>query len=324
MKSLLKDRRKGFTLIELLVVIAIIAILIALLLPAVQQAREAARRSQCKNNLKQFGVAFHNYHDIHKAFPPGVINRPSAGWASQCVNMSNGVALPNDNYRAWGWGTFILPLIDQAPLYNILKPDGCRMPDAGDSFGSNTPLNDPFPVFRCPSDTGPDINAMHQSYSTTNYVVNEQFGSGNSRVRIRDITDGTSNTLLLGERRLKRDPAGKRHGGAIIWGRSNNTDAANKFRVNWPINTPTATTSNSNAGSGDSGCTRHGTSSSHAGGAHFLMADGAVRFISENIGHNPAAGSTSTCLGMSLSMAGPGFVIQNLYFIDDDNTVGEF
>tara|TARA_R110002095_G_scaffold188226_5_gene165577 strand:- start:18758 stop:19738 length:981 start_codon:yes stop_codon:yes gene_type:complete len=324
-KHLFKDRRKGFTLIELLVVIAIIAILIALLLPAVQQAREAARRSQCKNNLKQFGLAFHNYHETYITFPPGIISRPGgSGWSDRCANMSNGVALPDNNYRAWGWGTFILPFLDQAPLYNTLNPDGCRMPNAGDSYGSTTPLNDPYPSYRCPSDTGKAINAMHQSYSTSNYVVNERISNGNTKIRIRDITDGTSNTLLLAERRLKRDPAGKRYGGAIIWGRSNNTDAANKFRVNWPINTPTATTSSSNAGSGDSGCTRHGVSSNHEGGAHFLMADGAVRFISENISHNPAAGSTTTCLGMNLNMAGPGFIYQNLYFIDDEYVVGEF
>lgn len=320
-----RDRHKGFTLIELLVVIAIIAILIALLLPAVQQAREAARRSQCKNNLKQFGLAFHNYHDNYKMFPPCLITRPGgSGWTDRCANMSNGSAVADNNYRAWGWGTFILPYIDQAPLYNTLQPDGCRMPNAGASYGSTSPLNDPLPAYRCPSDTGKAVNAMHQSYTTSNYVVNERISGNNTNIRIRDITDGTSNTLMLAERRLKRDPAGKRFGGAIVWGRSNNTDAANKFRVNWPINTPTASTSNSNAASGDSGCTRHGVSSNHEGGAHFLMADGAVRFISENISHNPAAGSTSSCLGMSVNMAGPGYIYQNLYFPDDDYTVGEY
>src|SRR6187401_2658539 len=90
--------RRGFTLIELLVVIAIIAILIALLLPAVQQAREAARRSQCKNNLKQIGIALHNYHDTFNALPPG--------WVQT---------------NRWGWGTMVLPGLDQAPLYNSLS-----------------------------------------------------------------------------------------------------------------------------------------------------------------------------------------------------------
>lgn len=314
-------RPRGFTLIELLVVIAIIAILVALLLPAVQQAREAARRSECKNKLKQLGLAFQNYHDVHSVFPPGLINRPSSGsWTGRCTTMSNGAGLPNQEARMWGWGTFVLPYVDQEPLYSLLQPDGCRMPDAGATFGTDTPLDDAVLAFVCPSDTGGVTNAFLQGYSKSNYVVSEQIGANDSKVQIRDITDGTSNTLMVAERRLKRDPAGDRWSGAIVWGRANTTDASSKFRVNWPINTPTATTAN-NAISGDNGCTRHGASSIHTGGAHFLLCDGAVKFLNENIAHNPAAGSTTTCLGMNSNMAGPQFVWQNLYFIDDGNEV---
>ncbi|MEZ6131024.1 MAG: DUF1559 domain-containing protein [Planctomycetaceae bacterium] len=317
-------RQSGFTLIELLVVIAIIAILIALLLPAVQQAREAARRTQCKNNLKQFGLAMHNYHDTHRVFPVGIIGRPGgAGWSTQCSVMSNGVALPNNDYRSWGWGTFILPFLDQAPLYNILKPDGCRMPDATSPFGGQNLLSEPVVAFRCPSDVGAAINHFHQNYTASNYPVNERICDVNSKVSIRDILDGTSNTLLIGERALRRDPAGLRQTGAIVWGRSNNTDAAWKFRVNWPINVANPNTSNSGI-AGDAGCFRHNMSSQHEGGAQFLMCDGAVRFISENIAHNAAAGSTTTCVGMNPNQAGAGFVMQNLFFPDDGNTVGEF
>src|SRR3954453_5885920 len=104
----LRDRR-GFTLIELLVVIAIIAVLIALLLPAVQQAREAARRTQCKNALKQIGLAFHNYHDSFNTFPPGCIAR-------QPVVNSGGGASTSTEIGLWGWGAMILPYIDQANL----------------------------------------------------------------------------------------------------------------------------------------------------------------------------------------------------------------
>jgi prepilin-type N-terminal cleavage/methylation domain-containing protein/prepilin-type processing-associated H-X9-DG protein len=316
--------KPGFTLIELLVVIAIIAILIALLLPAVQQAREAARRTECKNKLKQLGLAMHNYHDVHKTFPPGVIGRPGgAGWSTRCSFKSNGAAIGNNDYRAWGWGVFVMPFLDQAPLYNILQPDGCKMPDATATFNGTMPLNQPVPAFRCPSDTGGDINALQQNYTTSNYVVNEQICTTNSKVKIRDITDGTSNTLLMAERRMKRDPAGNRWAGGVVWGRSNNSDAGNKFRVNWPINEKNILTANNGLG-GDAGCTRHGMSSNHEGGAQFLMCDGAVRFISENIAHNPAAGSTSTCLGMNANMAGPAFVMQNLYFREDGNVVGEF
>ena len=98
-----QHRRRGFTLIELLVVIAIIAILIALLLPAVQQAREAARSSQCKNNLKQLGLAMHNYHDTYKMFPPD--------------NTFTKGKIATSSIPAWGWGTYLLPYLDQAPLF---------------------------------------------------------------------------------------------------------------------------------------------------------------------------------------------------------------
>src|SRR5687768_201165 len=106
--------RRAFTLIELLVVIAIIGILVALLLPAVQQAREAARRTQCKNNLKQLGLALHNYHDQHKLLPPGYV--------------SDYTTAGTDTGPGWGWAAMILPQIDQGPLFNrstsrsVLKP----------------------------------------------------------------------------------------------------------------------------------------------------------------------------------------------------------
>ena len=107
-------RKRGFTLIELLVVIAIIAVLIALLLPAVQQAREAARRSTCKNNLKQIGLALHNYHDIYKMFPIGAQERPAAYGADANGNTGPG------NYESWGWAASMLPQIDQAPLFDSM------------------------------------------------------------------------------------------------------------------------------------------------------------------------------------------------------------
>src|SRR6187399_915065 len=100
--------RKAFTLIELLVVIAIIAILIALLLPAVQQARESARRTQCKNNLKQFGLALHNYHDTHNTFPGGV------------VGNAHEIGVGLSSWVGWSGVSMLLPFVDQAPLYSTL------------------------------------------------------------------------------------------------------------------------------------------------------------------------------------------------------------
>jgi prepilin-type N-terminal cleavage/methylation domain-containing protein len=144
-------RWRGFTLIELLVVIAVIAILIALLLPAVQQAREAARRSQCKNNLKQIGLAFHNYHDIYGQFAPGMVFGGG--------HTGSGLQTYNLNHTAW---TMILPYIDQAPLYNLWTPEVAsgwyRNPSANDLpiLGDpmvNVPVTSAMlPVLLCPSE----------------------------------------------------------------------------------------------------------------------------------------------------------------------------
>ena len=128
---------RGFTLIELLVVIAIIAVLIALLLPAVQQAREAARRSQCKNGLKQIGLALHNYHDMLRTFPPGYVS----------LFDSSG----NDTGAGWGWGSFLLPQIEQSALfYQINSNVGIE------SAVNSIPRVKSLSIFLCPSDTAPD------------------------------------------------------------------------------------------------------------------------------------------------------------------------
>ena len=140
------NRRKAFTLIELLVVIAIIAILIALLLPAVQQAREAARRTQCKNNLKQIGLAMHNDHDIQRVFPPSAV-RSSRHPADDSV---------------WAWGVMILPQLEQAPLSQQLAPNNPR--SFFEALSDPVVLNlvqQPLAAYRCPSSTGPNLNDHH-------------------------------------------------------------------------------------------------------------------------------------------------------------------
>jgi prepilin-type N-terminal cleavage/methylation domain-containing protein len=318
-------RRRGFTLIELLVVIAIIAILIALLLPAVQQAREAARRTQCRNNLKQIGLAMHNYHDAMGTFPPGSVDRIGDNWA--CTTMSNGQPLPDQGNRAWGWGTFLLPYIDQAPLYNQLQPDGCRIPNADATYpGAGQILQTPLSSFRCPSDTGQQINAFGRNYSTNNYPVNNQIAGNRTSVRMRDILDGTSNTFMHGERLLRQNPQGRRWPGAIVWGRTDQTDSMYYFRPYPQINfAPTPFTSTTSPGSGDPGCARHGVSSNHVGGAHFLMCDGGVRFVSENIASNPTAYNPGGCTSLNANnLTGPNFIYQNLFFPDDGHPIGEF
>src|SRR5712691_4805259 len=197
--------RPGFTLIELLVVIAIIAILIALLLPAVQQAREAARRSQCKNNLKQFGLAMHNYTETYKVFPPGWIN-------------SNPATVPG--YPVYGWGTFIMPQMDLSPAYKKLNPAG-QVAQQIQAAASLTELQMNYPAHRCPSDSGPLQNPYFGSYSTSNYSGSGRIFEQNTSVRIADLKDGTSSTLMIGEHSLEPNLTKLWSVGGIVFGRHN-------------------------------------------------------------------------------------------------------
>jgi prepilin-type N-terminal cleavage/methylation domain-containing protein len=216
-------RSRGFTLIELLVVIAIIAILIALLLPAVQQAREAARRTQCKNNLKQLALALHNYLDVHLVFPPSHFQQFEA-----TCDFSNLCADPTIN-KPWHWGAMLLPYIDQAPLYNQINfnfsPEWQLGPPA---TGNAALMASDVPIAHCPSDTVQNVitpfsaqnypTTALQKVATSSYVASLGPFSGHGNplagasdpqdmgmfrpifcIRIRDVTDGTSNTIALGE-----------------------------------------------------------------------------------------------------------------------------
>jgi prepilin-type N-terminal cleavage/methylation domain-containing protein len=185
--------RKAFTLIELLVVIAIIAILIGLLLPAVQKVREAASRTKCANNLKQIAIACHNFHDVNGHLPPGVLTLAGRG-------------VPDDS---WAWGTLILPYIEQQNLYNsfgvILNP-----PNKAPKINAMEQI--PLSVYRCPSDVnGNGLNVYYDNRAISNYVCNRAvFGPADGVVggksgtpfnmTLVGITDGTSNTIMIGER----------------------------------------------------------------------------------------------------------------------------
>ena len=306
----------GFTLIELLVVIAIIAILIALLLPAVQQAREAARRSTCKNNLKQIGLALHNYQETHSVFPPFKTWRSS----QDC----EGGGSPWANIGGFSWRVMILPFIDQAPIYNQFNFDHhvqgqCNNVYGGSSWGAvNSTI---VPVFICPSDDtlptefGPAGTNYAGFFSANNsqtpgpadQAFFTQTGAGTHKVSFKDIPDGSSNTFAVGEvyRRRNRVRLGggpacegltaRCHrwmaaGSCGVTGSSglprtgdNTSCIPSQIRTGAP-NDPAAdqfSWADDNDEAANAGW--RPPSSSHVGGVHCLSADGSVHFISENI-----------------------------------------
>jgi prepilin-type N-terminal cleavage/methylation domain-containing protein/prepilin-type processing-associated H-X9-DG protein len=243
-------RRRGFTLIELLVVIAIIAVLIGLLLPAVQKVREAAARTSCKNNLHQFGLAMHMYHDTNHAFPPAFA-KPS-------------------NY---GWSVWLLPYVEQQNLFNIINPLGTNI-----SLNANTTLK--LSVCNCPSDPASStVNTYFGGYAKSNYVVSEQVSDGGSAISMSTVTDGLSNTIMIGERDMQKQV------GAAWPGRDTTKSVLSGVEVvigrpTWPINTPFAAMPDSN-------CTRFAFSSYHVGGANFAFCDGSVHYLVNSLATDP-------------------------------------
>jgi len=305
-----KSSRLGFTLIELLVVIAIIAILVALLLPAVQQAREAARRSSCKNNLKQIGLALHNYHDTHRAFP-----------------FRRGGPAHNGGNR-WSGFVHLLPFLEQGALFDAFMAQA----DTGNSIqpwsewtiNGIKPTTIPVSVLMCPSDsnTEPPGGQAPSNYAFSvgdNWLlVNSSRPRGmfgyRSKVRMRDLVDGTSNTIALAEvvrplaNRQMGDVASGLTGPGLqspndclaVWDDANDqfvsgqTVVGNgqKIGYRWadgglcftsyssalpPNRGPSCATG------GDASNGMITSASRHAGGVQVVMADGSVRFVSENI-----------------------------------------
>lgn len=323
-------QRRGFTLIELLVVIAIIAILIALLLPAVQQAREAARRSQCKNNLKQIGVALHNYHETFQMLPPGVVS-------------SSGAVNPPTGPQAWGWQVMILPQIDQAPRFEQLNANNRRLVDVLNNATDRAMVQQPIPAYRCPSDTtGETVRGTPQTmdydgtasvgtnffggvtnylgvgpFSALDHIVNPRSAfERNGSTRFRDFKDGTSNSFLVGERDFECS--------AGVWAGSRNDGGPGPRGNNYVMGRVSIPLNFFNNKTGNNSCVE-GFSSPHTGGGHFLLGDGRVEFISENIDFNNSNATVgdSTSNLASFNQANLG-TYQRLGLINDGQVVGEF
>ena len=311
----------GFTLVELLVVIAIIGVLVALLLPAVQSARAAARRSQCKSNLHNIALGLLSYESANAQFPPGFV-------------------IQERNEESWGWTNFILPFIEQQALFDALGVSERRLADL--FIAANGDLDAPeialvqtvLDIYRCPSDPTPELlprniedirsiypeitgnNARHfdgnntparfepatsnyigmkgffdndwcdgnRRHSWQEYCQNNGVLYGDSEIGFQDITDGTSNTFLIGERNLRclagswvgaRNPPGP-----DMWS-SYYVIGRGSLKLNLP------------ASGAHNTCTE-GFSSSHPGGAHFVYCDGSVHFIQEEIGFNNGAGNRTS------------------------------
>lgn len=292
--------RRGFTLIETVTVASVASVLMSLVVPGMQEARNVARETECKNQLKQIGLALHNYHDVYRTFPPGWISRRPEG----------------EGHPSTGWQTSILPFVEQAPLYNRLDVTNAVYECAD---GDVALLKKPLPQYRCPVDSVGDVNVFRGGWGTSNFTGNfgatpiarwseSDFWPGhtesasyrirdvrrynglffaNSKIRIRDIIDGTSNTFMVGEK--------------CVVGRSGI----------WPG--PRSNFHESDVVSDGSYASKFnrsdtGYSSRHLGGMlMFLLCDGSVRPVHESLDSKPELG-----------------MLQKLSARNDGQPVGEF
>ena len=279
----------GFTLVELLVVIAIIGILVALLLPAIQSAREAARRSQCTNNLKQLALAVHNHHDVFNRFPyqPTDVRNPSNPDGNSMIG--------------WNWPSHLFPFVEQQALYDGLgvatqTPTDYRTALEAGTVEDHTRVV--LDTFICPSCTVPNVGVDNGAYwgyniggvrrptAKNNYVAIVGFHHQDGRhhgipcqsyglgtlvpegrdLGFKDVTDGSSNTFLFGE-----GGGTTRAVGMFLWGTATSHSVKYARTISWALNS-----------AGTTGQLR-GASSMHPGGANFAFVDGSVRFVTDTI-----------------------------------------
>jgi len=344
-KQVLRGHR-AFTLIELLVVIAIIGVLVALLLPAVQQTRESARRASCTNNLKQIGIGLHNYNDVFKNFPPGVMCGGS--------NPAGSTLVPDmGKHGGWAWGSFILPFCEEQALADELQIGASHVWNDNVAEGRTR-----VSFYLCPSDAAPEINGQRSrwvgagtSAGTSNYVGNagtktirntlfvsnshcahddspenkaaaEGYYTGalfpRAPLEPHKITDGLTNTLLVGERDYESSDHGNHeasiwigsHGAGwhtepfqynfvTIFDEANANLQINDYDPSQPNNTPDCWPVG-NCGNPYGVTDADSWSSQHQGGAQFVLCDGSVRFLAETISDGTFADLCNRADGDSL------------------------
>lgn len=330
-----RQNRQGLSLVELLVVLAIVAALVALLLPAVQAAREAARRTQCGNRLKQIGVALHLYHDANQTLPPGMIRAYGSGVGT------------TDLRGNWSWGALLLPFLEQQAAYDRLAVGAGTLSDAIDDPDKLAILQTPLASFRCPSDTSPKTNTERlvggqtaRPVATSNYLgVNgitadiradfplprtqgaDRMGlfAVNRGKRHAEIADGTSNVLIVGERNWRRrfqEGLTRTIRAGLAFGvrgeREDDPDGladamgTSRFKINYDYDHDHP---ESRGG--------RGFGSHHPGGAMFLLADGASRFVSQSI-EGDYADTQMTVDHL------PNSLIEFLCAYQDGNAVGNY
>jgi prepilin-type N-terminal cleavage/methylation domain-containing protein/prepilin-type processing-associated H-X9-DG protein len=334
----MRSKLRGFTLVELLVVIAIIGVLVGLLLPAVQAAREAARRASCQNNFRQIGIACHNYHDTFGSFPSGY--------------MHFGVALQRSD-EEWGWTALALPYLEQSNLHGQLGVTKGRLFTQLSGSGAQVvpAAKTVLKILICPSDSG-DQNGLvrpERHFSdgagflssgqpapfhpgSSNYMgvaghrdvlidtPNTGIFFGNSRIGLSDILDGSSNTVMVGERESFRCYGGTwlgvrtvrdsgRRGVAVVIGHS---------RPKMNLVTPAIPWDTGRVGCGE------GFSSLHPGGAQFLFADSSVRFIAETISHNWATDGSDPNGSLNDAKLSNNGIYQRLMSRADKLVIGDY
>ncbi|GAA5507480.1 DUF1559 domain-containing protein [Novipirellula caenicola] len=314
-----KTIRNGFTLVELLVVIAIIGVLVGLLLPAVQAAREAARRMQCSNHLKQIGLGLHNYHSTYQSLPPGYIRYPKP-------TAHAGPSFNNNTRSQWAWGAFLLPQLEEGALFDELRvgqiPLSTALTADGSILDKTEVIKNSVATFVCPSDDGPMVHISNQLYAPggpwitavakSNYLgvnTTRRWHSGgrltgpdqgefsqwtippgpttapngvflrDKAIKFRDVLDGLSNTIAVSERVYSQGTPTR-----VIdcyAGIFVGTDSGNEQLTIRKTFGGFSAPINSISGTE---C-QYGFSSHHPGGIMTLFADGSVHFITDSIEH---------------------------------------